>query len=82
MSRIPLRQHFDDDLFIRSRVKHRVDRRQMLIETHIHHAAAHRADRRAGFAGVVGSFIARSGGGTGKMSSQRLRIGFGEVRGQ
>jgi hypothetical protein len=45
--RIALRQHFDDDLLLRSRSQHRVDRRQMPIEADIHNAAAHR-DHGAG----------------------------------
>ena len=44
VTRIALRQHFDDDLFFRSRAQHRVDRRQMFIEPYIHDAAADRDD--------------------------------------
>ena len=44
VTRISLRQHFDDDLLFRSRAQHRVNRRQMLVEPDIHDAAAHRDD--------------------------------------
>ena len=46
--RIALRQHFDDDLPFLARAQHRIDRRQMPIEPHIHDAAAHRDDRAQG----------------------------------
>lgn len=41
MMRIQLGQHFDDDLPFRPRAQHRENRRQMRIETYVHHAAAH-----------------------------------------
>ena len=44
---IALREHFDDELPFATRVQHRGDRRQMVIETHIDDAAAHRDDDTA-----------------------------------
>ena len=45
MPRIPLRQHFNDDLVLCPGVQHGEDRRQLAVEPHIHDAAAHRGDR-------------------------------------
>ena len=44
---IALCEHFDDDLPFATRVQHRGDRRQTVIETHIDDAAAHRDDDTA-----------------------------------
>ena len=44
VTRVPLRQHFDDDLFFRPRAQHRVDRRQRPVEPNIDNAAAHGRD--------------------------------------
>ena len=45
MARIQLREHFDDDAPFPSRPQNRMDRRQMLVEAHVHDTAAHRGDR-------------------------------------
>ncbi len=45
VTRIELRQHFDDDLLFRSGTQDRINGRQMLIEPDIHDAAAHRGNR-------------------------------------
>ena len=41
---ILLGQHLDDDRFFRTCPQHRVDRRQVVIEPHIHDTAAYRDD--------------------------------------
>src|ERR1035441_7410524 len=42
MMLITLRLHLDDHAPFRPSAQHRIDRRQMIIEPNIHHAAAHR----------------------------------------
>ena len=44
MPRVALRQHFDDNLLFRASVQHRINRRQLPVEPHVHNAAAHRSD--------------------------------------
>ncbi|MDU9050289.1 MAG: hypothetical protein Q3M30_15700 [Candidatus Electrothrix sp. Rat3] len=51
MTRVLLRQHFNDDLLVRSRTQHRIDRRQLLIKPYIHDTAAYR-DHRAEIRGI------------------------------
>ena len=51
MTRIALLQHFDDDLFFLPRAQHGIDRRQMLIEAHVHDTTADRDDH----AGITGT---------------------------
>ena len=48
--RVNLRQHFNDDLPLRSGAQNRIDGRQMLIEPRVHDAAADRDHRAEGLA--------------------------------
>ena len=48
--RVNLRQHFNDDLLLRSGAQNRIDGRQMLIEPCVHDAAADRDHRTEGLA--------------------------------
>jgi hypothetical protein len=45
MTRILLRQHFDDDLPFRSGQEHRINSWQMPVEPNVHDTAAHRDDQ-------------------------------------